>query len=148
MLIKQQGDTVMKNSDIFLESVEQNTSRRENWVLKPLYQVLEKPEMDWWASFRSSRLKKGEFTLAEVHRQTTWMFGERKFSLWHCSHHHPAMWDCGKTPALLSLIQWSSSSERNCVFQPSRMRAALSEIHLRARTEQLKFMGKPVRGHT
>lgn len=30
MPIKQQGDTVMKNSDIFLESVEQNTSRREN----------------------------------------------------------------------------------------------------------------------
>lgn len=46
MLIKQQGDTVMKNSDIFPEGVEQNVSRRENGVLKPLYKVLEKPEMD------------------------------------------------------------------------------------------------------
>lgn len=46
MPIKQQGDTVMKNSDIFPEGVEQNTSRRENGVLKLLYKVLEKQDMD------------------------------------------------------------------------------------------------------
>lgn len=46
MPIKQQGDTVMKNSDIIPEDGEQNISRRENEVLKSLYKVLEKPEMD------------------------------------------------------------------------------------------------------
>lgn len=43
MPIKQQGDAVMKNSDIFSEGVEQDISRRENGVLKPLHEVLEKP---------------------------------------------------------------------------------------------------------
>lgn len=42
MPIKQQDDTVMKNSDVFPEGVEQNISRRENGVLKPLYKILEK----------------------------------------------------------------------------------------------------------
>lgn len=46
MLIKQQGDTVMENSDLFPEGVEQNISRRENGVLKTLYKVLEKPKMN------------------------------------------------------------------------------------------------------
>lgn len=147
MLIKQQGDTVMENSDLFPEGVEQNISRRENGVLKTLYKVLEKPKMNWWASFWSNRLKKGEFKPAEVHRQTALMPGEQKFLLWHCSHDHPAMWDYGKTLALLSLIQWSFSPNRNCVFQPSRIRVALLEIHGRVSTEQLKFLHKPIRGH-
>lgn len=148
MPIRQQGDRVMKNSDIFPEGVEQNISRRENGMLKLLYKVQEKPDMDC-DGHHSGRTgwRRENSHLQKCMGRLHWCLGNRNFP---CGIAATTILLCGTVQDTCTpfTVQWSSSPERNCVFQPSRMRVALLEIYLRVRTGQLKFLGKPVKGHT
>jgi len=149
-----QGDTAMKRSDIFQGAFEQSISRRDEGVSVSLYTVLVKPELGWWATFRSSVLNQDEFTLKELHQQDTAMFREQKVSLWHSSHQHLCYMGLREdtctsftNPAIFLTMQ-RGPGKKPCISAQQDEDFSL-EINLRLNSRvtagQLKSMDKAVR---